>query len=164
VNEIDATYGISSSVVAMSTAAQEKIKAVDQQYAISQTIADKSKELDESYGLSQKWANASAYFAATTQYASDVMNKTMQSPTVVNAAATINSYTAPIGQTIAQVEQESKALIEDQKRQKAAAAAHDPSAQIDGLVAPTGPAPVPAVAATIAPTSAPSAPAQPKQA
>lgn len=42
----------------------------------------------------------------------------MQNPTVQSATATINSYTAPIGQSIAQVEQESKALIEERQRQK----------------------------------------------
>jgi hypothetical protein len=167
VNEFDTAYGISTSVAAMGAAAAEKAKQLDQQYLISETATAKAKALDENYGLSQKWANMTSYWNSSTQYASDLATRTMQNPTVVSAAATINSYTAPIGQSIAAVEQESKALIEEQKRQRGS---HDPSTQVDGPGAvPPSSAAAPAPAAggaspTPTPAVAPVQTVPPKQA
>jgi len=117
--EIDNSYGISAKAVSIASATSEKIKQVDQNYHISETMAEKAKTIDQNYGISSGLTATGQYIAATANSLKQTsMDWLSTNPTVQSAATTISSYTAPIGQSIANIERESAELIAERQKNK----------------------------------------------
>jgi hypothetical protein len=151
---VDETYQLSAKASAtanaITTAASDTIKGIDEQYQISATIGPKARAIDEKYQVSKTITDASAAASATlanlTASGKAWADWAMQQPVVANT-------TAAVKQEYNDIAKQTNEKIDVQMREKclisgtdpSASAVRDSSSHVDGAPGtPPVPAPAPA--------------------